>query len=392
MIRLLVLLIPLLAACSPEPQWSESELAVMRSLSLTALPPLPNSPSNRVANNPEAAALGRAVFFDPRFSGNGQLSCASCHQPDQFFTDQRPRGVGIKTTQRNTPTLVASGWLRWFYWDGRRDSLWSQALIPFEAGEEMGGSRAQVVWQLGQAYRESYEKIFGDFPKTLLTVRPSAHASPIGDAAMQNRWYRMPKSRQQSVNTVFANLGKAIAAYERTLQPKPTRFDRFVAEQQSDLLNDQEKAGLKLFIDPAKTNCLQCHNGPLLTNQGFHNIGSGNFDGQRLDFGRVFGVQALLLTEFNCLGPYSDAKPEDCTALRFLQKNGHLEGAFKTPSLRNLKKTAPYFHDGRFQTLQQIIEFYTTPPSNNGPHELKALTLSAQEQKNLVAFLSTLNN
>jgi len=115
------------------------------------------------------------------------------------------------------------------------------------------------------------------------------------------------------------------------------------------------------------------------------------FKDGKLDFGRVFGVQAVLMDEFNCLGLYSDADKSECHSLRFLNKAGHmLQGAFKTPSLRNISATAPYFHDGRFDTLKQVVEHYRKPPENNGPHELKALELTDNEVIQLVSFLKSL--
>jgi len=149
-------------------------------------------------------------------------------------------------------------------------------------------------------------------------------------------------------------------------------------------------------MDAGKTQCLQCHNGPTLSNGDFHNIGTGTFSGEHLDFGRVFGLQAVLIDEFNCLGPFSDARAKDCTELRFLNKRQHvpLEGSFKTPSLRNVAQTAPYFHDGSKATLEEVLAHYNMPPSKNqvGDHELKALGLTAKELEQLAAFLLTLSD
>jgi cytochrome c peroxidase len=388
----------LVLSASADAQWSENELSILRSLSLTALPPVPASPSNRFANDSHAIALGKKVFFDPRFSANGKISCASCHQPEKYFTDQLKVGTGIQATQRNTPTVVASAWLRWFYWDGRRDSLWSQALIPFESREEMGSSRTRIIWEFSQNndYAQLYQNIFGNLPTDIFQDNKPFDASPIGDAIMQDRWFRLSNAYKKTINTAFANIGKAIAAYERTLFPKPTRFDLYVEqllgiEDHRIQLTSHEKQGISLFIDEAKTQCLQCHNGALLTNGGFHNIGTGNFDGERLDFGRMFGIQAVLIDEFNCLGYYSDADQNECHQLRFLNPNQHLEGAFKTPSLRNLKMTAPYFHDGRFEHLEEVLSHYNDPPTDNGNHEIRPMNLSDNELQSIAAFLAMLN-
>ncbi|MFK7794195.1 MAG: cytochrome-c peroxidase [Gammaproteobacteria bacterium] len=380
-------------------QWNKSELSILRSLSLSSLPPLPISKSNRFADQPQAQEFGELLFFDQRFSRDGKSSCASCHQPEKYFTDGLPRITNNTTVGRNTPTVVASGWLRWFYWDGRRDSLWSQALIPFEAADEMASSRLAVTRIIAQdkKYRRLYQSIFGELPISLLNKNLPVHAGPLGDTDMQDKWYRIPKPIQQQINRVYSNLGKSIAAYERTLSPKPTRFDHYVNQlnnvsKKTIDLTEEEIAGIKLFIDPQKTQCMQCHNGPLLTNGGFHNVGSGKFQGESLDFGRMLGLQSVLMDEFNCLGSYSDAQPDECTALRFLNRANHipLQGAFKTPSLRNVLLTSPYFHDGRFNTLMEVMKFYNLPPTNNGPHELIELQLEYEQLEQLVAFLELL--
>jgi cytochrome c peroxidase len=379
--------------------WTAQQLQILRSLTLSRLPSVPTDPSNRYANHPDAQTLGRKLFFDPQFSANGQLSCASCHQPHRFFTDGLPRAIGVRATGRNTPTLIATAWSRWFYWDGRRDSLWAQALVPFEAADEMGSSRLAVVRKVGQQaeYRQLYQALFGSFPDALLDASLPKNAGPLGDRDTQNQWYRLSANTQLAINQVYSHLGKAIAAYERTLLPQASRFDVYADQLLSGQpiiapLSNNEIAGLKLFIDANQTQCLQCHNGPLLTNGDFHNIGSGNFTGGTLDFGRSLGLQAVLMDEFNCLGRFSDAPPDACKPVRFLNKSAHapLQGAYKTPTLRQVKDTAPYFHDGRFKGLLDVMRYYNQPPNNNGPHELKPLNLTDQQLLDLVAFINTL--
>lgn len=374
---------------------SDRETALLASLRLAAAGPPPPSPSNPVADDPRAAALGKELFFDTRLSGNGELSCATCHQPEKRFADGLARGQGMGKGLRNTPSLLGVAHGTWFYWDGRRDSLWSQALIPFEAPDEMGSSRVQVVRTVAEdpKLRRAYEAVFGrlDLPEGL-----PERAGPFTGGKVRAAWNRLPAGRRNAVNRTYANLGRAIAAYERTLSLEASRFDAFadaVLEGGSgkDILNESERRGFTLFSSD-RTRCLRCHNGPLFTNGGFHNIGTGTFSGKDLDFGRVFGLQAALMDEFNCLGPYSDAAPEDCEALRFVDKhdNGHLEGAFKVPSLRNVAYTAPYFHDGRHATLEEVVRFYNEPDMKQDGIELQPMDLSESEIADLVAFLKTL--
>ncbi|MEO1202910.1 MAG: cytochrome c peroxidase [Pseudomonadota bacterium] len=379
---------------------SPDEVSRITALRLESSEP-PGSVSNRYADDARAAALGERLFFDASFSPDGTLSCASCHEPDHYFTDGKPRAEGVHRTGRHTPTVVGSGFQTWFYWDGRRDSLWSQALVPFEAPDEMGGSRTRVVRAIAddEVYRRQYEQVFGALPESVAAGRFPEQAGPLGDSGMRDAWFRIPEPVRRDINRVYVNLGKALEAFQRTLSIPRARFDDYAdalaaGDPKADrLLSRDERAGLRLFVDVEKTHCLRCHNGPRLTNDGFSNIGTGSFEGDNLDFGRVFGLRAVMTDEFNCAGPYSDADPDDCLHLKFLNRNAHvpLEGAFKVPSLRNVANTAPYMHDGRFADLDAVIEHYRNPPDSAGDHELVALELSDREARQLAAFLETLS-
>jgi cytochrome c peroxidase len=226
--------------------------------------------------------------------------------------------------------VVGSAFGSWFTWDGRRDSIWAQALVPFEAPDEIGASRTGVVRGLRatRATAPTTEAIFGPLPADLLAPDLPSRAGPLGDEAARAAWQRIPQARRDRIDRAYSNVGKAIEAYERTLLPGDSRFDRYVdslraGRRDAADLDAREIAGLRLFIDPARTQCLQCHNGPQLTNGGFHNLGTGTFDGPALDFGRALGIQAVLLDVFNCAGPYSDAAPGDCRELRFLSRDAH---------------------------------------------------------------------
>jgi cytochrome c peroxidase len=374
-------------------------------MSLTSADSPPPSVSNSFASDPAAAELGRKLFFDTRLSGNGKISCASCHQPEKRFTDGLAGSIGSEGAMRNSPSVIGVAYQAWFYWDGRRDSLWSQALVPFEAKEEMGSSRLAVlrVVTSDADYRKHYESLFGKLPDALMNGSLPFAGGPYSEPDIRQVWFSLPVNLQRELNRAFANLGKAIEAYERTLLPEPTRFDRYVQAlsrgeklASSEALTVSEVAGARLFIDSEKTQCLQCHNGPMLSNGGFHNIGTGVFQGLHMDFGREIGLRSVLMDEFNCLGPYSDARPEQCVELRFLNRDSHLplRGAFKVPSLRGLGDTAPYFHDGRFNTLAEVLDYYNLPPNQEavGAHELKPMNLTAIELQSLEDFLDLLSD
>lgn len=382
--------------------WTEAELALLDSLSLRRLPPAPPRPSNGVADDPRAAELGHHLFFDPGLSRDGSIACATCHVSDLLFTDGRVTSQGLGATSRNAPTLVGAAHSTWQFWDGRRDSLWAQALGPLEAGVEMGSTRVAVARHVfdDPDLAARYTEIFGPLPPLDDATRFAASAGPFGDRREQDAWYRMPPADREAVDRVFANVGKAIAAYERMLAPAPARFDRYVtavvdgdAPPPNARLSEEEIDGLRLFLDAGRTQCLRCHNGPLLTNQVFHDVGTAVGDGPLPDFGRYLGVQAVMIDPFNCLGPYSDARPNECNELRFIDKR-HIDdemGKFKTPTLRGLPRTGPYMHDGRFDTLEAVIDHYRRPPISPDPLEITPLEIDDAEARALAAFLRSLD-
>ncbi|MEP7382108.1 MAG: cytochrome c peroxidase [Gemmatimonadota bacterium] len=375
--------------------WTQSERAILHSLSLASLPPLPADPSNRYAGDAAAAALGRAWFFEPKLSGNGQVSCATCHDPSNGFQDSRPLGLGVGTAGRRTMPIAGTAYSPWQFWDGRSDSQWSQALGPLESAVEHGGDRVRYAHVIDADYRREYASVFGPLPN--LHGLP-AHAGPVADTARRQAWLRIPSPRQQEVSRVYANIGKAIAAYERNIRFTATRFDRFVDAELSgrphtpdDRLSDGERAGLRLFI--GKANCATCHNGALLTDDHFHNTGVPmTSDAQVADSGRTVGVRQVMASEFGCLSPYSDASPDDCAELRFAVTDGaELLRAYKTPSLRNAATRAPYMHAGQFRTLQEVLAHYNRAPlAPAGTSELKRLALTDMELRQIEAFLHTL--
>jgi cytochrome c peroxidase len=220
----------------------------------------------------------------------------------------------------------------------------------------------------------------------------------VGQAVAVAAWAALSPAQQDAVSQIYANLGKAVAAYERQLLPGATRFDAYVEavlagdlETAAATYTADEAAGLRLFIGEA--NCTDCHNGPLLTNNDFHNTGVPPVPGQPEDTGRLLGAQQVLADEFNCLGPYSDAAPEQCGELRFLVADDHdLNRKFRPPSLRGVAERAPYMHAGQFATLEDVLDHYSTAPASPAGHsELEPLRLSESETAQLIAFLHTLS-
>src|SRR6478609_4381416 len=141
--------------------WTSAQLEELRSMSLAELESLPRDPTNRVADDPRAANLGRRLFFDPRLSSNGRVACSTCHQPERGFQDGTALAIGVGTTARRTMPIVGMARSPFLFWDGRKDSLWAQALGPLESPVEHGGTRAQYAHVVADSYAQEYEQIFG---------------------------------------------------------------------------------------------------------------------------------------------------------------------------------------------------------------------------------------
>ncbi|HET7436134.1 MAG TPA: cytochrome c peroxidase [Thermoanaerobaculia bacterium] len=382
------------AAVLRRDSWSPEQAAELRTLALSELEPLPPDPTNRVANDPRAIALGHKLFFETKLSANGKVSCATCHQPEREFQDGTPLANGVGTTNRRTMPVAGTAYAPFLFWDGRKDSQWAQALGPLESAVEHGGTRAQYAHLIAEKYRGDYETIFGALPDLHDVPRV---AGPVADRAAASAWKAMSDEQRVAVTMIYVNIGKAIAAYERQLQPGPSRFDRYVEALDEngralrELLNDEEVAGLRLFI--GKANCTRCHNGPLLTNNEFHNTGIPANAALPADRGRISGAENVLKDEFNCRSRWSDAAPKQCAELDFMATNAHeQERAYKVPSLRNVAQRAPYMHAGQLATLSDVVAHYNRAPQAPAGHsELQPLRLNARELQQLEAFLRTLS-
>lgn len=381
--------------------WNQSEIATLRYLWINSLASLPRDPSNRFADEPKAAILGKKLFFDPRFSAQGNISCASCHQPKLSFTDGKALSKGTGKTKRNSPTLVGIAYSPWFFWDGRADSQWAQALGPLENGVEHGGNRTQYAHVIANntEYLSLYQAIFGPFPDISDSARFPHTAGPVSDPVANNNWKQMAGADKKTITRIFVNMGKSLAAFERTILPVWSRFDYYVkaildgdAEKSKALLNNKEIAGLRLFI--GKATCVICHTGPLFTNHDFKNIAVPLVKQIGKDQGRFDGVQIVMKSEFNCLSEYSDAKIDDCKELRFIKFTvDDTLAAFKIPSLRNVARTAPYMHSGQFKTLKEVLKHYQKRPrARLGHSDLIPFHITDKEVEQLEAFLLTLND
>ena len=278
---------------------------------------------------PERVALGKALFFDPRISGNGTVSCATCHNPSLGWSDGLRTGIGINGSVlgRGTPTVLNTAYNTQFMWDGRKKSLEDQALGPMKTPEEMKTDFSAALALLNKI--PGYRQMF-------LAAYP-------GEGVSED------------------TVAKAIASYERTVVSKDSRFDRWAAGDRG-AISLAEWRGYQVFKDPAKGNCVACHKPPNFTDNGFHNIGIAHPSGQE-DLGR-FKIRAVAV----------------------------LKGAFKTPTLRDIELTAPYFHNGSATTLEAVVDHYARggdDRSNVSP-DVRKLELSDAEKADMVAFMKSL--
>jgi cytochrome c peroxidase len=368
--------------------------AIRRIARMAQRVPAPPDPTNRFADSDAAAEFGRALFFEPRLSPKS-VSCAHCHDPKQWFTDGKALAAGIGTTRRNAPTVVDAARRRWIGWDGKFDSLWSQALAPIEHPDEMGGDRRGMLRLIRDdtALRSGFERAFGAFPESLVS-RPS------GDPLAPPPDHVGGSTPEIDRATVLAL--KAMGAYQRRLQSGPTRVDEFsdavrTAGRQGSFaaLSIEELRGLAIFVGSG--GCFQCHRGANFTDEEFHSIGLPGANGRVPDDpARLAAVDFLKSNPFNAAGVFSDAAESTKASLvQGLRRSGELFGQFRTPPLRGVALTAPYMHDGRMSTLEDVVRFYDTlegasPVGHHGEMVLQPLGLAEQGRADLVAFLRAL--
>jgi cytochrome c peroxidase len=300
------------------------------------LPPVPVPADNPMTA--QTVTLGRSLFYDKRLSFNNSLSCASCHNPALGFSDGQPHslGVGGKTGVRNAPTVQNSAHNKLQFWDGRAPTLEEQVGGPMANPIEMNQPHEVAVSKLNAdpALRKRFEAAFGPGPITL------------------------------------GKIEQAIASFERTLVAGDSPFDRYEYGGDKKALGPAAIRGLAVFKDPQRGNCSVCHTiGPqyaTFTDGLFHNLGVGVDDeGQITDVGR-----------------YSETKRDAD------------RGAFYTPTLRNVARTAPYMHDGSLKTLKDVVDFYAGN-GNSNPHLdplVRTIHLSGKDRADLVEFLKSLSS
>jgi cytochrome c peroxidase len=276
--------------------------------------------------------LGKKLFFDPRLSGDGNMACASCHSPLFGWSDGLSTAKGFKSKElgRASPTIFNTAYQKIQMWDGRKKSLEDQALGPMVSSDEMNIGVDGAL----------------DFIKKNVEYSALFEAAYPGEGVSDK------------------TLAKAIASFERTVLSNNTPFDQWV-KGDDKAISVQAANGFKLFMDPNKGNCAVCHSGSNFADDGFHNIGLASYGKENPDLGR-YVIKPIRI----------------------------LKGAFKTPTIREIGQTAPYFHDGSAKTLEEVVEHYAkggVVKTSLSPN-MKTLNLNEQEKADIVAFLQTLTS
>jgi cytochrome c peroxidase len=315
---------------------------------------------------PARVALGQKLFFEPRLSGNGTVACATCHDPARGFTDGRPVSIGIhgRVGQRNAPTILNALYSKTQFWDGRVATLEQQAALPITNPFEMGSA----------SVAEAVSRISGD----------------------KDYQARFMQAFGRGVNE--EDLLSAIAAYERTLASFDAGFDHFIAGE-ANAISDSAKRGWELFN--TKARCHLCHaltdnqrDATLFIDNDFHNIGIGIIRHhvaplaqqaeRELAQGHLPAIDTAAITsEMSVLGRFLVTRKQSDIA------------SFKTPGLRNLLVTGPYFHDGSMQTLWDVMDHYNKGDGITDPwldKDMQPLALSESEIDDVVAFLASLTS
>jgi cytochrome c peroxidase len=420
-------------ASDPDPVFLAGEWAALQALSPQPLPAPIHDVTNRYADDPAAATLGQALFYDPSLSGplldtdndgspgslglpgqTGKIACAGCHLASGGFSDTRSGqlqiSLGAGWGRRRAPSLLDVGQATLVMWDGKRDTLYDQIFGPLESVVEMNSSRLYAAEQIYKNYQAAYEAVFGPMPAlgdttqfpplsaTLTGCQPQNPAAPApncdgtfhGSPGDHAEFDGMTAANQTAVTRVVVNAGKAIAAFERLLTCGPTPFDAWM--HGGAPISRAAQRGAAVFVGDGK--CLPCHSGPFMTDEQFHNVGLDPKVVQQAfidanDLGAAAGIAFALTNPINSKSAFSDGDdgrlPSAVTPA--------MSGAFRTPSLRCVSLRPTFMHTGQLQTLADTVAFFNGGggfTENPGPDELHPLGLTALQESDLVAFLESL--
>ena len=450
----LAVIATLVARCSRTDKdvlFNSEEIKLINSLIITGNPP--SDTTNAYEDNANAATLGQKFYFDPQFSGNitvvgkvldptdttyatlidvgpgtgntsQKINCATCHNPSLGFEDR----TSSADQQDNSTSFAAKSWTgrkaltvfnayynsQLWLWAGQADSAWGMMSRPVEGGPHNFG-RVSVVRLICTSYTTDYNAVGFTSEGTLAagsgicsTVEAQFTATNCGYTTTPGKfgdtcYNQFSSTDQTSINRIFSNYAKAIAAYEKKLVSKNSAFDKW-AQGDESAMSSAAKRGLKVFL--GKGNCVSCHNGPAFTDNQLHNIGvpqdsgfvnttdSAGFGSYTHYSGDTTGQHSMFRSD----GPYSDDTTTGATrvlaALTATLKTT-AKGAFKTPGLRNVSQRGPFMHTGKYKNLWEVVNHYSFGGVNSGisgsiDEKFDPRNLTNSEMLDLVEFLNAL--
>lgn len=380
-----------------DPSFTKAEWASIASLSPESLENFgpPADPSNAWSDDVDAARLGHRLFFDCRLGDVAEevRSCATCHAPEYAFSDD-----GLRRMDKDITSVLNIAQYDYHTAIGKFDSLWSMPIAPTENGF-LNTDRLAIAKAIANGYAAAYLDVFGDedgasafmeraqagefddYSDWTCSEDEPAPCNAIEDVAASDV--------KGAINRIYANYGKSLAAYMRRITSGPSRFDAYV-HGGGEGFNDSEREGLRLFINEG--NCVKCHEGPQLTDNEFHDIGLAAGAHSRSDALEERSSKRGTAYEFGRGSIYNDDPSK--RELEFAEATLDDEGAYRTPGLRDVSRTAPYMHTAEFDTLFYVVQHYNNPPLGDGDIDMRLgwpLGLSDGDAAQIVDFLETLD-
>ncbi len=319
------------------------------------LPPIESVTPRDNPSTPEKIELGRLLYFDSRLAGDSSKSCASCHIPADGWAKSQQLSDAYPGTKhwRSVPTVLNAAYMKNLFWDGRADSLEAQCKGPMEAPIEMNQSPIHLIPKLEgiPEYVKRFKEVFDS-------------------------------------DITYDNIAKAISAFERTVVSKNVPFDNYLKGDKS-ALDDEQIEGLKLFV--GKANCVACHFGPMLTDDKFHAIGVPETEALKKEADRI-ATRHFFARANAYRDPKLGYRIDGDYGREIITKKAEDRHKFKTPSLREISITPPYMHNGKFISLEEVVDFYNDGGGDIKEKDplIKPLKLTSSEKQALIAFLESL--
>jgi cytochrome c peroxidase len=380
---------------------------------------MPRNLFNNQDQDVNVAKLGQMLFYDLKYaeaitvsgpSGmmgeTGKVGCVTCHDPNHGWADGRPGPTshGRTVLRRNTPTMTNLGWYEWFGWTGRHDSM----VMHGSGVMGVSGTPLYYAHYLYAKYKDEYSLAFPNHPldpaldpaaMDAARFPPTGNITPKANAmAPDGPYEKMTPEDRKAIQRIQANMGRVWDTYPRMLVTRDSPFERYVRDRDFGALSASAKAGLKLFV--GKAACNDCHNGPLLADNKWHNVGVPDPPAPAMpDMGRFADMQGTLTSPFNGVGEYSDdpaAGAAKHATIPMGEAAEPMKGAFRTPMLLNIAQHGPYFHTGLAATLEDVVRHYNKGGGEVGTFQgtkdvrLRPLGLTEREIADLVEFMKTL--